>query len=97
MPQEFRCDSVMPCSEQSHLAVTEVASLFPERPVLEPAWLTAAARCQPPTGCSMTAKRHRPPHPEPGTSMDFQLLTQQAVQGTCDITKAATWLVTTTT
>uniref|UniRef100_A0A671NUA3 ARF GTPase-activating protein GIT1-like n=1 Tax=Sinocyclocheilus anshuiensis TaxID=1608454 RepID=A0A671NUA3_9TELE len=33
--QEFKHDSFVPCSEKIHLAVTEMASLFPKRPALD--------------------------------------------------------------
>uniref|UniRef100_A0A8D2ENN0 Uncharacterized protein n=1 Tax=Theropithecus gelada TaxID=9565 RepID=A0A8D2ENN0_THEGE len=36
--QEFKHDSFIPCSEKIHLAVTEMASLFPKRPALVPVW-----------------------------------------------------------
>uniref|UniRef100_A0A8D3AS39 G protein-coupled receptor kinase interacting ArfGAP 2a n=1 Tax=Scophthalmus maximus TaxID=52904 RepID=A0A8D3AS39_SCOMX len=85
----------MPCSERIHVAVTEMAALFPKRPRSETVrgslrLLTSSAyRLQ--SECRKAAPSEGCPGP------DMQLVTQQVIQCAYDIAKAAKQLVTITT
>ncbi|XP_035494607.2 ARF GTPase-activating protein GIT2a isoform X4 [Scophthalmus maximus] len=85
----------MPCSERIHVAVTEMAALFPKRPRSETMrgslrLLTSSAyRLQ--SECRKAAPSEGCPGP------DMQLVTQQVIQCAYDIAKAAKQLVTITT
>ncbi|XP_076019841.1 ARF GTPase-activating protein GIT2-like isoform X2 [Genypterus blacodes] len=92
--QEIKHESFLPCSAKIHMAVTEMATLFPKRPSSETVrsslyLLTSSAsrlhgECQKATGhCPCPA--------------DMQLVTQQVIQCAYDIAKAAKQLVTVTT
>ncbi|XP_059390322.1 ARF GTPase-activating protein GIT1-like isoform X4 [Carassius carassius] len=94
--QEFKHDSFVPCSEKIHLAVTEMASLFPRRPALDAVRsslkLLAASASRLQVECRKAA-----PSDSSATTVDYQLLTQQVIQCAYDIAKAAKQLVTITT
>ncbi|XP_028342650.1 ARF GTPase-activating protein GIT1 isoform X2 [Physeter macrocephalus] len=102
--QEFKHDSFVPCSEKIHLAVTEMASLFPkaqlpppslQRPALEP--VRSSLRLLNASAYRLQSECRKTVPPEPGAPVDFQLLTQQVIQCAYDIAKAAKQLVTITT
>ncbi|XP_051966021.1 ARF GTPase-activating protein GIT1-like isoform X2 [Xyrauchen texanus] len=94
--QEFKHDSFVPCSEKIHLAVTEMASLFPKRPALDTVRsslkLLAASASRLQVECRKAA-----PSDSSTNTVDYQLLTQQVIQCAYDIAKAAKQLVTITT
>ncbi|XP_072003301.1 ARF GTPase-activating protein GIT2 isoform X3 [Engystomops pustulosus] len=85
----------IPCSERIHIAVTEMAALFPKKPKSDMVrtslrLLTSSAyRLQ--TECKKTLPLETSP------STDIQLVTQQVIQCAYDIAKAAKQLVTITT
>ncbi|XP_068095339.1 ARF GTPase-activating protein GIT2 isoform X5 [Hyperolius riggenbachi] len=85
----------LPCSERIHIAVTEMAALFPKKPKSDMVktslrLLTSSAyRLQ--TECKKTIMM------ESSASSDIQLVTQQVIQCAYDIAKAAKQLVTITT
>ncbi|XP_077317462.1 ARF GTPase-activating protein GIT2 isoform X3 [Lithobates pipiens] len=85
----------IPCSERIHVAVTEMAALFPKKPKSDLVktslrLLTSSAyRLQ--TECKKTLQVESSP------STDVQLVTQQVIQCAYDIAKAAKQLVTITT
>ncbi|XP_069379908.1 ARF GTPase-activating protein GIT2a isoform X10 [Paralichthys olivaceus] len=85
----------VPCSERIHVAVTEMAALFPKRPRSDTVrsslrLLTSSAyRLQ--SECRKAAPSEGCPGP------DMQLVTQQVIQCAYDIAKAAKQLVTITT
>ncbi|KAM7017735.1 ARF GTPase-activating protein GIT2a isoform 4-T4 [Tautogolabrus adspersus] len=93
--QENKHDSFIPCSERIHVAVTEMAALFPKRPRSETVrgslrLLTSSAyRLQ--NECRKALPSEGCPGP------DMQLVTQQVIQCAYDIAKAAKQLVTITT
>lgn len=93
--QEFKHDSFVPCSEKIHLAVTEMASLFPKRPALET--VRSSLRLLNASAYRLQSECRKTVPPEPGAPVDFQLLTQQVIQCAYDIAKAAKQLVTITT
>ncbi|KAK2902133.1 ARF GTPase-activating protein GIT2a isoform X3 [Channa argus] len=93
--QENKHDSFIPCSERIHVAVIEMASLFPKKPRSETVrgslrLLTSSAyrlQCE----CRKAVPTEGCPGP------DMQLVTQQVIQCAYDIAKAAKQLVTITT
>ncbi|KAM9625166.1 ARF GTPase-activating protein GIT2 isoform 5-T5 [Morphnus guianensis] len=93
--QENKHDSYIPCSERIHVAVTEMAALFPKKPKSELVrtslrLLTSSAyRLQ--SECTKTLPVETCP------TTDIQLVTQQVIQCAYDIAKAAKQLVTITT
>ncbi|CAH2295191.1 ARF GTPase-activating GIT2 isoform X7 [Pelobates cultripes] len=93
--QENKHDSYIPCSERIHVAVTEMAALFPKKPKSDMVrtslrLLTSSAyRLQ--TECKKTLLIESSP------TTDIQLVTQQVIQCAYDIAKAAKQLVTITT
>ncbi|XP_018524430.1 ARF GTPase-activating protein GIT2a isoform X1 [Lates calcarifer] len=93
--QENKHESFIPCSERIHVAVTEMAALFPKRPRSETVrgslrLLTSSAyRLQ--SECRKAVPSEGCPGP------DMQLVTQQVIQCAYDIAKAAKQLVTITT
>ncbi|KAK6473298.1 ARF GTPase-activating protein GIT1-like isoform X2 [Huso huso] len=93
--QEFKHDSFVPCSEKIHTAVTEMASLFPKRPVLDA--VRSSLRLLSASAFRLQSECRKTVPPEPGAPVDFQLLTQQVIQCAYDIAKAAKQLVTITT
>ncbi|XP_036908185.1 ARF GTPase-activating protein GIT2 isoform X9 [Sturnira hondurensis] len=93
--QENKHDSYIPCSERIHVAVTEMAALFPKKPksdmVRTSLCLLKSSAYQLQSECKKTL---------PGDSAlpaDIQLVTQQVIQCAYDIAKAAKQLVTITT
>ncbi|NXX19365.1 GIT1 protein, partial [Podargus strigoides] len=93
--QESKHDSFVPCSEKIHLAVTEMASLFPKKPALET--VRSSLRLLNASAYRLQSECRKTVPPEPGTAVDYQLLTQQVIQCAYDIAKAAKQLVTITT
>ncbi|XP_063753882.1 ARF GTPase-activating protein GIT2a isoform X2 [Eleginops maclovinus] len=93
--QENKHDSFIPCSERIHVAVKEMAALFPKKPRSETVrgslrLLTSSAfRLQ--SECRKALPSEGCPGP------DMQLVTQQVIQCAYDIAKAAKQLVTITT
>nr|XP_019613013.1 PREDICTED: ARF GTPase-activating protein GIT2 isoform X6 [Rhinolophus sinicus] len=93
--QENKHDSYIPCSERIHIAVTEMAALFPKKPKSDmvrtslPLLTSSAYRLQ------SECKKTLPGDSSPPT--DIQLVTQQVIQCAYDIAKAAKQLVTITT
>uniref|UniRef100_A0A8C1VJ16 G protein-coupled receptor kinase interacting ArfGAP 1 n=1 Tax=Cyprinus carpio TaxID=7962 RepID=A0A8C1VJ16_CYPCA len=95
--QEFKHDSFVPCSEKIHIAVTEMASLFPKvnkslDAVRSSLKLLAASASRLQVECRKAA-----PSDSSASTVDYQLLTQQVIQCAYDIAKAAKQLVTITT
>ncbi|XP_023867191.1 ARF GTPase-activating protein GIT2 isoform X1 [Salvelinus sp. IW2-2015] len=92
--QENKHESFVPCSERIHVAVREMATLFPKKPYSDTVrgslrLLTcSASRLQ---GECQKATPHDP------CPSDMQLVTQQVIQCAYDIAKAAKQLVTVTT
>ncbi|XP_018426412.1 PREDICTED: ARF GTPase-activating protein GIT1 isoform X5 [Nanorana parkeri] len=93
--QEFKHDSFVPCSEKIHSAVTEMASLFPKKPALET--VRSSLKLLNGSAYRLQIECRKTVPPEPGASVDYQLLTQQVIQCAYDIAKAAKQLVTITT
>ncbi|XP_063812016.1 ARF GTPase-activating protein GIT1 isoform X6 [Pseudophryne corroboree] len=93
--QEFTHDSFVPCSEKIHSAVTEMASLFPKKPALET--VRSSLRLLNASAYRLQSECRKTVPPEPGATVDYQLLTQQVIQCAYDIAKAAKQLVTITT
>ncbi|XP_008583866.1 PREDICTED: ARF GTPase-activating protein GIT2 isoform X4 [Galeopterus variegatus] len=93
--QENKHDSYIPCSERIHIAVTEMAALFPKKPKSDTVrtslrLLTSSAyRLQ--SECKKTLPG------DSGSPTDVRLATQQVIQCAYDIAKAAKQLVTITT
>ncbi|XP_019613021.2 ARF GTPase-activating protein GIT2 isoform X7 [Rhinolophus sinicus] len=93
--QENKHDSYIPCSERIHIAVTEMAALFPKKPKSDmvrtslPLLTSSAYRLQ--SECKKTLPG------DSGPPTDIQLVTQQVIQCAYDIAKAAKQLVTITT
>ncbi|XP_068077415.1 ARF GTPase-activating protein GIT2a isoform X4 [Danio rerio] len=93
--QENKHESFVPCAERIHVAVNEMAALFPKRPRSETVrnslrLLTSSAnRLQ--TECKKASPL------ESSQASDMQLVTQQVIQCAYDIAKAAKQLVTITT
>lgn len=92
--QENKHESFVPCSERIHVAVREMATLFPKRPYSDTVrgslrlLTSSASRLQ---GECQKATSHDP------CPSDMQLVTQQVIQCAYDIAKAAKQLVTVTT
>ncbi|XP_063051112.1 ARF GTPase-activating protein GIT2a isoform X3 [Engraulis encrasicolus] len=97
--QENKHDSFVPCSERIHVAVTEMAALFPKKPRSET--VRAALRLLTSSAQRLQGECRKAVAPDgalglgPGT--DMQLVTQQVIQCAYDIAKAAKQLVTITT
>ncbi|KAM6930415.1 ARF GTPase-activating protein GIT2a isoform 4-T4 [Xenentodon cancila] len=93
--QENKHDSFIPCSERIHVAVTEMAALFPKKPRSEMVRgslrLLTSSACRLQTECRKAVPSEGCPGP------DMQLVTQQVIQCAYDIAKAAKQLVTITT
>ncbi|XP_078809046.1 ARF GTPase-activating protein GIT2a isoform X3 [Oryzias latipes] len=85
----------IPCSERIHLAVTEMAALFPKKPRLDTVRgslrLLTSSACRLQNECRKVVPSEGCPGP------DMQLVTQQVIQCAYDIAKAAKQLVTITT
>ncbi|XP_035236332.1 ARF GTPase-activating protein GIT2a isoform X8 [Anguilla anguilla] len=95
--QENKHESFIPCSERIHVAVTEMAALFPKKPRSETVrgslrLLTSSAH-----RLQGECRKAAPPDSSPAPGPDMQLVTQQVIQCAYDIAKAAKQLVTITT
>ncbi|XP_057269118.1 ARF GTPase-activating protein GIT2 isoform X5 [Pezoporus wallicus] len=93
--QENKHDSYIPCSERIHVAVTEMAALFPKKPKSELVRTSLRLLTSSAYRLQSECKKTLPVETCPGT--DIQLVTQQVIQCAYDIAKAAKQLVTITT
>ncbi|XP_078410528.1 ARF GTPase-activating protein GIT2a isoform X5 [Cetorhinus maximus] len=93
--QENKHDSFMPCSERIHVAVAEMAALFPKKPRSEMVRASLRLLTSSAYRLQSECKKALPAEPSPVT--DIQLVTQQVIQCAYDIAKAAKQLVTITT
>ncbi|XP_053542864.1 ARF GTPase-activating protein GIT2b isoform X11 [Ictalurus punctatus] len=93
---ELQADSscFIPCSERIHLAVTEMATLFPKRPSSE--MVRGSLRLLTSSANRLHGECQRAA-PADSCPTDAQLVTQQLIQCAYDIAKAAKQLVTVTT
>uniref|UniRef100_A0A8C5B1Y5 G protein-coupled receptor kinase interacting ArfGAP 2a n=1 Tax=Gadus morhua TaxID=8049 RepID=A0A8C5B1Y5_GADMO len=88
----------VPCSERIHVAVTEMAALFPKKPRSE--IVRGPLRLLTSSACRLQGECRKAGPPEGGggpPGQDMQLVTQQVIQCAYDIAKAAKQLVTITT
>ncbi|KAG7322575.1 hypothetical protein KOW79_013921 [Hemibagrus wyckioides] len=92
--QENKQESFVPCSERIHLAVTEMATLFPKRPSSE--MVRGSLRLLTSSASRLQGECQRAA-PADSCPADSQLVTQQLIQCAYDIAKAAKQLVTVTT
>ncbi|KAM6246816.1 ARF GTPase-activating protein GIT2 isoform 1-T1 [Porphyrio hochstetteri] len=93
--QENKHDSYIPCSERIHVAVTEMAALFPKKPKSELVRTSLRLLTSSAYRLQCECKKTLPVETCPTT--DIQLVTQQVIQCAYDIAKAAKQLVTITT
>ncbi|XP_076007278.1 ARF GTPase-activating protein GIT2a isoform X3 [Genypterus blacodes] len=93
--QENKHDSFIPCSERIHVAVTEMAALFPKRPRSET--VRSSLRLLTSSAVRLQGECRKAVPSEGGSAPDMQLVTQQVIQCAYDIAKAAKQLVTITT
>ncbi|XP_072336731.1 ARF GTPase-activating protein GIT2a isoform X7 [Scyliorhinus torazame] len=93
--QENKHDSFMPCSERIHVAVAEMAALFPKKPRSE--MVRASLRLLTSSAYRLQSECKKALPAEAGPATDIQLVTQQVIQCAYDIAKAAKQLVTITT
>ncbi|CAH6778773.1 Git2 [Phodopus roborovskii] len=93
--QENKHDSYIPCSERIHVAVTEMAVLFPKKPKSDA--VRASLRLLTSSACRLQSECRKALPGDPSLPMDVQLFTQQVIQCAYDIAKAAKQLVTITT
>ncbi|XP_064434593.1 ARF GTPase-activating protein GIT2 isoform X8 [Mirounga angustirostris] len=93
--QENKHDSYIPCSERIHVAVTEMAALFPKKPKSDTVRTSLRLLTSSAYRLQSECKKTLPGDPAPPT--DIQLVTQQVIQCAYDIAKAAKQLVTITT
>ncbi|XP_061865901.1 ARF GTPase-activating protein GIT2 isoform X2 [Colius striatus] len=93
--QENKHDSYIPCSERIHVAVTEMAALFPKKPKSELVRTSLRLLTSSAYRLQSECKKTLPVESCPST--DIQLVTQQVIQCAYDIAKAAKQLVTITT
>ncbi|XP_043354157.1 ARF GTPase-activating protein GIT2 isoform X13 [Dermochelys coriacea] len=93
--QENKHDSYIPCSERIHVAVTEMAALFPKKPKSELVRTSLRLLTSSAYRLQSECKKTLPIETCPTT--DIQLVTQQVIQCAYDIAKAAKQLVTITT
>ncbi|XP_041083405.1 ARF GTPase-activating protein GIT2-like isoform X2 [Polyodon spathula] len=93
--QEDKHDSFIPCSERIHIAVTEMAALFPKKPRSE--MVRASLRLLTSSAYRLQSECRKTLPVESGPDADMQLVTQQVIQSAYDIAKAAKQLVTITT
>ncbi|XP_059532172.1 ARF GTPase-activating protein GIT2 isoform X1 [Myotis daubentonii] len=93
--QENKHDSYTPCSERIHLAVTEMAALFPKKPKSDMVRTSLHLLTSSAYRLQSECKKTLPGDCSPPT--DIQLATQQVIQCAYDIAKAAKQLVTITT
>uniref|UniRef100_UPI003AAFDCD5 ARF GTPase-activating protein GIT2a isoform X7 n=1 Tax=Centroberyx gerrardi TaxID=166262 RepID=UPI003AAFDCD5 len=93
--QENKHDSFIPCSERIHVAVTEMAALFPKKPRSET--VRGSLRLLTSSAYRLQSECRKAMPSEGGPGPDMQLVTQQVIQCAYDIAKAAKQLVTITT
>ncbi|KAM9810278.1 ARF GTPase-activating protein GIT2a isoform 3-T3 [Neosynchiropus ocellatus] len=93
--QENKHDSFIPCSERIHVAVTEMAALFPKKPRSE--MVRSSLRLLTSSAFRLQGECRKAVPPEGCPGPDMQLVTQQVIQCAYDIAKAAKQLVTITT
>ncbi|XP_061459345.1 ARF GTPase-activating protein GIT2 isoform X9 [Rhineura floridana] len=93
--QENKHDSYIPCSERIHVAVTEMAALFPKKPKSE--LVRTSLRLLTSSAFRLHSECTKALPPESCPMADIQLVTQQVIQCAYDIAKAAKQLVTITT
>ncbi|CAI5650396.1 unnamed protein product [Oreochromis niloticus] len=93
--QENKHDSFVPCSERIHVAVTEMAALFPKKPRSET--VRGSLRLLTSSACRLQGECRKAVPSEGCPGPDMQLVTQQVIQCAYDIAKAAKQLVTITT
>ncbi|XP_042767289.1 ARF GTPase-activating protein GIT2 isoform X14 [Panthera onca] len=93
--QENKHDSYIPCSERIHVAVTEMAALFPKKPKSDTVRTSLRLLTSSAYRLQSECKKTLPGDAGPPT--DIQLVTQQVIQCAYDIAKAAKQLVTITT
>ncbi|XP_058673000.1 ARF GTPase-activating protein GIT2 isoform X3 [Ammospiza caudacuta] len=93
--QENKHDSYIPCSERIHVAVTEMAALFPKKPKSE--LVRTSLRLLTSSAYRLQSECRKALPTEPSPAPDMQLVTQQVIQCAYDIAKAAKQLVTITT
>uniref|UniRef100_UPI003AAED8B3 ARF GTPase-activating protein GIT2a isoform X1 n=1 Tax=Centroberyx gerrardi TaxID=166262 RepID=UPI003AAED8B3 len=85
----------IPCSERIHVAVTEMAALFPKKPRSET--VRGSLRLLTSSAYRLQSECRKAMPSEGGPGPDMQLVTQQVIQCAYDIAKAAKQLVTITT
>ncbi|XP_041079920.1 ARF GTPase-activating protein GIT2-like isoform X2 [Polyodon spathula] len=85
----------IPCSERIHIAVTEMAALFPKKPRSE--MVRASLRLLTSSAYRLQSECRKTLPVESSPDADMQLVTQQVIQSAYDIAKAAKQLVTITT
>ncbi|XP_078277906.1 ARF GTPase-activating protein GIT2a isoform X6 [Rhinoraja longicauda] len=90
--QENKHESFMPCSERIHVAVAEMAALFPKKPRSEMVRASLSLLTSSAYRLQSECKKALPAEPSP--TSDIQLVTQQVIQCAYDIAKAAKQLVT---
>uniref|UniRef100_A0A8C9WEU5 G protein-coupled receptor kinase interacting ArfGAP 2b n=1 Tax=Scleropages formosus TaxID=113540 RepID=A0A8C9WEU5_SCLFO len=93
--QENKHESFVPCSERIHVAVTEMAALFPKKPRSET--VRGSLRLLTSSAFRLQCECRKAVAPEAGPNPDMQLVTQQVIQCAYDIAKGAKQLVTITT
>ncbi|XP_029427821.1 ARF GTPase-activating protein GIT2 isoform X9 [Rhinatrema bivittatum] len=93
--QENKHDSYIPCSERIHVAVTEMAALFPKKPKSE--MVRTSLRLLTSSAYRLQSECKKTIPVESSAAADIQLVTQQVIQCAYDIAKAAKQLVTITT
>uniref|UniRef100_UPI0037E8EE5A ARF GTPase-activating protein GIT2a isoform X4 n=1 Tax=Semicossyphus pulcher TaxID=241346 RepID=UPI0037E8EE5A len=93
--QENKHDSFIPCSERIHVAVTEMAALFPKKPRSET--VRGSLRLLTSSAYRLQGECRKALPSEGCPGPDMQLVTQQVIQCAYDIAKAAKQLVTITT
>ncbi|XP_078729731.1 ARF GTPase-activating protein GIT2 isoform X1 [Lampetra fluviatilis] len=93
--QECKHESFVPCSSKIHIAVSEMAALFPKKPRSET--LRASLRLMTGSALRLQSECMKTIPADAGDAVDLQLITQQVIQCAYDIAKAARQLVTFTT
>ncbi|XP_049623842.1 ARF GTPase-activating protein GIT2 isoform X2 [Suncus etruscus] len=93
--QENKHDSYIPCSERIHVAVSEMAALFPKKAKSE--LVRTSLRLLTASAYRLQTECRKAIPGDLGPPADIQLVTQQVIQCAYDIAKAAKQLVTVTT
>ncbi|XP_042579553.1 ARF GTPase-activating protein GIT2-like isoform X9 [Cyprinus carpio] len=93
--QENKHESFIPCAERIHVAVNEMAALFPKRPRSET--VRSSLRLLTSSANRLQSECKKASLLESSPAADVQLVTQQVIQCAYDIAKAAKQLVTITT